>query len=147
MRDTDIALKVLPAYAYWTFAAVCLCALATRCPVLTQRMVFQTSFISSRDTRQSEDSTHLRAFSAMPRSATCLRACYAMPGTDIAHGDTCCAMPGTDTAYLPTGLLRDVRNSHSLYRWMNLKALHDWVDKRDKSVIEVSPYARATRCP
>eukprot|EP00961_Rhodomonas_salina_P211617 2857511-Rhodomonas_salina.1 len=36
-------------------------------------------------------------------SAMCLRACYAMPGTDLAYGAMCLrayyAIPGTDRAY------------------------------------------------
>eukprot|EP00961_Rhodomonas_salina_P252673 3415431-Rhodomonas_salina.3 len=38
---------------------------------------------------------------AQVKSATCLRACYAMSGTDVSHayGATCCAMPATNVAY------------------------------------------------
>eukprot|EP00961_Rhodomonas_salina_P107605 1448719-Rhodomonas_salina.2 len=33
------------------------------------------------------------------KPAICLRACYAMSGTDLAYGGTCYAMSGTDLAY------------------------------------------------
>eukprot|EP00961_Rhodomonas_salina_P102258 1375545-Rhodomonas_salina.3 len=72
---------------------------ATRCPVLTQRMVLpavRSTTISFSGELRYPPTEVLRSVRdskvsqpAMVRSAICLRACYAMPGTDTLYGAVC----------------------------------------------------------
>eukprot|EP00961_Rhodomonas_salina_P183139 2472361-Rhodomonas_salina.1 len=72
--------------------------------VLTAVCSYQARRISRRCSRPRRPIT--RATSG--RSATCLRACYALSGTDLAHGATCLracyALSGTDLACTCIGL-------------------------------------------
>eukprot|EP00961_Rhodomonas_salina_P181077 2444229-Rhodomonas_salina.4 len=81
-----------------------------RCPVPTARMhlprrlhvIPSLRTLSSLDLRRN-DLGHVT-------SAICLRACYAMPGTDLAYTALAAyTIPGTDLAHLPTRALRNAR--------------------------------------
>eukprot|EP00961_Rhodomonas_salina_P260397 3518851-Rhodomonas_salina.1 len=95
--------------------SVCFCARAMRRPVLTQRRPpCSMSAFSSRTVRTPLSAYALAMLCPVLTSPmrlldyTCVRACYAMSGTDIGKASAAIclraryAMPGTDTAYTTT---------------------------------------------
>eukprot|EP00961_Rhodomonas_salina_P139218 1873633-Rhodomonas_salina.1 len=96
---------------------LCCYALAMRCGVLRWAMLRQAKLSPEKTITMHRyvvsSATCLRACYAMSGTdiaygATCLRACYAVSGTDMAHGAVCLgacyAMSGTDIAYGGTRL-------------------------------------------